>query len=274
MLGSMLEKVARCRGVNVLAISRKGPNSFVAGEEAVAELLPRFDVSDRDVLVNCIGWIPQKSSGKLQEDEQMASALNIELVRQISEAQQRVGFQWLQIGTDCVFSGAEGGYTEASEKTATDLYSASKIAGEDFCENALTIRTSIVGPDSRSKAGLFAWFEGLPHGAQVDAYQNHLWNGVTTRVFASLCLGILNGGERFEGVQHFVPEGRLSKAEMLEIFATTIGRDDISLRLTDDLQNVDRTLATNNTDLNNRFWTLAGFSEAPAVDALLHQIAK
>ena len=274
MLGSMIEKSAKGNDRNHLAISRNGPNSFVAGEESVADLVSRFSISDRDLLVNCIGWIPQKSSGNLQDDKQAAHALNVDLVRQISEHQQRIGFQWLQIGTDCVFTGEEGGYTETSKKRGTDLYSKSKIAGEDFCENAFLIRTSIVGPDSRSKAGLYAWFAGLPNGAQVDAYQNHRWNGVTTRVFASLCLGLLDKGERLYGVQHLVPKGTLSKAEMLRSFAATLGREDISLRVIDDLHSVDRTLATVDNDLNNTLWTLAGFREVPGVDALLNQIAK
>ena len=44
--------------------------------------------------------------------------------------QNKEDIRYIQIGTDCVFSGKDGGYVEDSFMDAEDLYGKSKIVGE------------------------------------------------------------------------------------------------------------------------------------------------
>lgn len=79
---------------------------------------------------------------------------------------------------NCVFSGSNGKYTEFSNHDALDQYGKSKSLGEP--ENALVIRTSIIGPEWHgNRRSLVEWFVGK-NGGKADGYMNHMWNGLTT----------------------------------------------------------------------------------------------
>ena len=66
--------------------------------------------------------------------------------------------RFIQISTDCVFTGKKGNYSEKDKPDSLDLYGHSKILGEINEKNHLTLRTSTIGFEKYSKRGLLEWF--------------------------------------------------------------------------------------------------------------------
>jgi len=62
----------------------------------------------------------------------------------------------IHLSTDCVFDGNSGLYVESDPTCAKDAYGQSKIDGEP--QNAITLRTSIVGPEASNFYSLLCWF--------------------------------------------------------------------------------------------------------------------
>lgn len=272
MLGQAVSRTFESAGIETYKISRSATISWDATSDTLSELLQSLGISERDLLVNCIGWIPQKSRGNVAEDESLASLLNVELLRKIATAQTVHGFRWLQIGTDCVFRGDVGPHDEASMKDAADLYGRSKVSGESYLAGAYLLRASIVGPDAASSSGLFEWFRGQPVGAQVRGYINHIWNGVSTRVFAEVALGIAHSyfGEPF--AQHLIPLGSASKHELLMLFAQRLGRQDIRVTPWEHVTTLDRRLTTIYPNRNDELWRMAGYSRPQTIEEMVQSI--
>jgi dTDP-4-dehydrorhamnose reductase len=269
MLGQQVSRLARERGLNVIEITRNGDNSFTYEGCNLPDLERQLDLSPGDTLANCIGWIPQKTSGSTEVDTKLAYLLNSELVKDLRDWRSRAGFNWVQILTDCVFSGDEGSYNEFHTKDATDLYGLSKVNGESFLHGAIAIRSSIVGPDFNSKSGLYSWFKfQMAEGVKVRGYSNSLWNGVSTLAFARLALGV-HSMKAFEpGVYHWIPNDKVSKYRLLTIFSHFLETDPSMIEKWDLPTTVDRTLATLHPSLNEQLWEIAGYEKVPSIEDL------
>lgn len=213
----------------------------------------------------------QKASGNATRDAESAQLLNTKLVEDISKASTESGFRWLQIGTDCVYSGDRGGYSEASEKDAKDLYGISKISGEKYCSEALLIRCSIIGAEYNSTFGLYSWFKSASKSGPVKGFENHIWNGVTTNVFAKLAVGLSQSDLRSCN-QHFVPNTQVSKFELLRLFAEGLNLPESSVEPFAAPESVNRTLRTLNHDQNLRLWKLAGYDLIPDIDLFVREM--
>src|SRR6185437_6432951 len=80
------------------------------------------------------------------------------LPRRLSHLCMRAGARLIQIGSDGVFSGSRGAYTEDDVPDADDLYGTSKLLGEIDAPHAITLRTSIIGHELQGAGGLLEWF--------------------------------------------------------------------------------------------------------------------
>jgi dTDP-4-dehydrorhamnose reductase len=265
MLGSEVLRVVGGSEIEVIPVSRSLGIRFDAHTEPFASLASQLQLCPQDWLVNCIGWIPQKSSGDDLVDQRDAWLLNSSLPKQISEAQEGLGFNWIQIGTDCVYDGKTGNYIESSKKNAKDLYGLTKIAGEHFAHNAMLIRASIVGRDERTSASLYSWFKNAISQSDIRGYVNHLWNGVSTTAFSHLVLGLINAERTNPFYQHWIPRDRVSKHELLSMFADLMDLDASRVVPVDDERSLDRTLATSNPSLNEGLWSLAGYNQVQSI---------
>lgn len=273
MLGSEVARVAKTLGVYQVEVSRNEGIRFDAASTSFEDLAKSLHLSEADYLVNCIGWIPQKASISESADEDAAWLLNTELPRQINNAALMQGFQWIQIGTDCVFSGSSGGYSETSTKDATDLYGLSKAEGEELSSQAMIIRSSIIGPDNRTRAGLYSWFKGeVADGRKVTGFSNHLWNGVSTTAFARLAIGLAQAGRKHPFAAHWIPANSISKLEILELFAKNLGAPPGSVQAGEATWAIDRTLATNDAEFNLELWNLAGYEAPPSIEELVAEL--
>ena len=272
MLGQRVCETLEAQGHSTVKVSRSEAVAFDFEKQSFTVFADSIDLLGEDWIVNCVGWIPQKSAGDQEKDRLRAFLLNSELPEQIAQSQSKLGFGWIQIATDCVFDGLAGQYDEDSVKAATDLYSESKIAGERFTAGAVQVRTSIIGVDPKGKSGLYEWFRGLPEWAKVEGYAGHIWNGVTTNAFARLVVGIVSKGLKESAVHHWVPLGAVSKFELLLLFKKHLHRSDIEVKPVERHPTLDRRLISKNVEQNLRLWEIAGYSRPQTIEELVIQM--
>lgn len=251
MLGHRV--VRKLNGLNVIAPTREEYNA--------PESLDRFELTQRDWVINCIGAIPQKG----YNGSEMLK-LNADYPRLIADTPARV----VQIATDCAFSGSRGAYTEDDERDAQDHYGLSKIQGE--LPNFMNIRCSIVGPELTAKKSLFEWVNNQPQGERINGFVSHRWNGITTDAFGEIVAGIIRANFFAHGTQHVIPADAVNKYQLVKAFAKKLGREDLEL-MPAITAKVDRTLSTIRPGLNITLWRLAGYSEPPTIQELIDSMA-
>jgi dTDP-4-dehydrorhamnose reductase len=135
-----------------------------------------------EYVVNCVGVIKQRAEAKAAIP---SLAINALLPHQLAELTAEWGGRLIHFSTDCVFSGRRGEYREEDPTDAEDLYGKSKALGEVCTENALTLRTSIIGRELSRFASLLEWFLAQ-RGREISGYTRVIYSGVTTNYLADL----------------------------------------------------------------------------------------
>jgi dTDP-4-dehydrorhamnose reductase len=231
-----------------------------------------WDLKTGDYIINCIGLIKSRIVESNAADVKLAHLINGDLPKQISNYVQGKEIRVIQIATDCVFDGGRGSYTETSEHDARDTYGLSKSKGEIESPNFMNIRCSIVGPEIQSHTSLFDWVRFQSHGATIIGFQNHIWNGVTAKAFAQLCRGIVEKNCFFPGTQHLLPANKVTKLELIRLFAQKTGRSDLIIIPGKGIEDVDRSLSTNSPLTNEKLWKCSGHSRIPTIENLVDEL--
>lgn len=230
-------------------------------------------LNDSDWVINNIGIIKPYIHDDNPSEAERAVLVNSRFPHVLSRAASKSGARILQIATDCVYSGNKGAYLENDPQDALDVYGKTKSLGEVWQSNVHHLRCSIIGPEPKAFVSLLEWFRRQPANAKVSGYTNHQWNGVTTLHFARICRGIIEREIALPHTQHIIPSGKLSKADMLRCFAKDYKRDDITITPTEAKTVIDRTLSTNNKELNFNIWKSAGYNEPPTVPIMISEMA-
>ena len=281
MLGKMISLYLKSNNEFNVFVTARNKSSFI--EKNFEKNFTNFELSDNyivnlkdivnniDFIVNCIGVIKpkidEKNPNSIKETILTNSYFPLELQNLALENQ----IKYIQIGTDCVFSGNDGSYTESSFMDAKDLYGKSKIVGEIEGINKSLIRSSIIGPEEGKGFSLMNWF--LKNTQQeVSGYRNHLWNGVTTLNFAKVVEGFILSKEFNFKTQHLIPKNTITKANLLEEFKKHFNKD-IGIKHIDAEEIIDRTLLTNNEQVNEKLWKYAGYSSIPTVEENIEELA-
>jgi len=171
-----------------------------------------------DVIVNCIGLVKQFSSAN---DPLAALPINAMLPHRLDRLASLVGARLIHISTDCVFAGDKGNYTEADESDARDLYGKSKYIGEVASENAITLRTSIIGHDIYGATeGLVEWF--LAQSGEVRGFTKAIFSGLTTRELACVIGERVLKQPELSGLYH-VSVDPISKFDLLKLVRDVYG---------------------------------------------------
>lgn len=227
-----------------------------------------------EFVINGIGVIKPYIHDDNAAEVERAIMVNALFPHLLAGEAERIGCRVLQIATDCVYSGSKGRYVEKDAHDPLDVYGKTKSLGEVYSPNVFHLRCSIVGPEPKGHVSLLDWFLGQERSGVVGGYTNHRWNGVTTLHFARLCLGIIRQGLGLPHLQHLVPTGDVTKAELLECFGREFGRPDVTINPTEAKTVVDRTLATQDQSLNRRLWAAAGYAEPPSVRQMVAEMAQ
>lgn len=266
MLGSMV--------YDVLRKDRSLRISGTARPSLDAERAHAIDLAGVDWVVNCIGVIKPYIRDDNRDEVIRAIHVNALFPMRLAAAAERSGTRVIQIATDCVYSGRDGNYDERAAHDATDAYGKTKSMGEVRSPNMIHLRCSIIGPEVKGFVSLLEWFLKQDANATLNGYRNHRWNGVTTLHFAKICAGIIRDAPGVAHVQHLIPSGDVTKAELLRSFAREYGRKSVTIKEVDAPSVIDRRLRTKNPALNAALWSAAGYSQPPTVEAMVHELAR
>jgi len=229
-------------------------------------------VGGQQWIINAIGITKPLVRDDNPEQIETAISVNSLLPHALGRRAASVGARVLQIATDCVYSGSKGMYRESDTHDALDVYGKTKSLGESFQPNVHHLRCSIIGPEPKDFKFLLEWFLRQPRTGQVNGFTNHRWNGVTTLHFAKACLGIISRGISLTHLQHVVPNDPLPKSEMLKVFASVYGREDIRVQDVEAKSVIDRTLATDCEERNRALWQAAGYDHPPTVKQMIEEL--
>jgi dTDP-4-dehydrorhamnose reductase len=278
MLGSMVTRflseqsqhevtgTSRCSGPPL----RAGLQRFDVRQDQVGDLL---DQDSYEWVINAIGvtnaHIDPQTSGSVEN----AIAVNALFPHRLAAECTLRGQRVIQIATDGVFTGAAGPYDEHAQHDATDVYGETKSLGEVVDGSVVHLRCSIVGPEPSPSGSLLSWVLGVPTGAQLQGYDQHRWNGVTTLQFAKLCAAVI-GGAQVPALQHVVPADSVSKAELLELMLSAFGREDVAVHhVPGPGAPVNRILTTRDSGANIGLWNAAGYGRPPTIAEMLVELA-
>lgn len=198
------------------------------------------------LVINCIGIIKQLP---IANDPLIAININSLLPHRIARACCDAGIRMIHISTDCVFDGKKGMYTENDVPSPDDLYGRTKLIGEVDYPGCVTLRTSIIGHELKSRYGLIEWF--LRERGKVRGYTNAIYTGFPTIEFTRIIHDYVMPQTTLSGLYHVSSEP-ISKFNLLQLVAKKY-RKSIDIEPYDDLV-LDRSLKS------ARFRTMTGYS--------------
>lgn len=216
------------------------------------DLMRAMEQARPDVLVNCIGVVKQLAGAS---DPMEAIPLNALLPHRLARLCGVAGARFVHISTDCVFSGEKGMYRESDTPDASDLYGRSKYLGEVDYQNAVTLRTSIIGHELGGSRSLVDWF--LSQEAEVEGYRRAIFSGLPTVEMARAIRDHVIPNPELHGVYHVSAEP-IDKLSLLRLVADVYGKS-ITICPSDRVA-IDRSLDS------ARFRNATGFSPKPWPD--------
>ena len=224
--------------------------------DAVDRLLLQLQPS---VVVNCGGVVKHRPEAK---DAITSITVNSLLPHRLAASVAPWDGRVIHFSTDCVFSGQHGNYTEAEQSDAQDLYGRSKFLGEVAYENALTLRTSIIGRELQHFESLLEWFLRQPLPS-IKGFTRAIWSGVTTNHLADLVATVIRDRPKLHGLYQ-VSSGSISKYDLLLLLREAY---QVSVIIQPDSSfHCDRSLD------GSRFEAAAGY-KCPPLSELIQQMA-
>ena len=162
-------------------------------------------------VINCTAIVNQDA----EDDKVAAVKINALLSHELEKITEGTSTVIVHRSTDCIFSGRKGHYTLTDWPDADSFYARSKALGELNNEKDITIRTSLIGPETdKYGKGLFHWFY-QQHG-EVGGFVKAIWTGITTIEFAKEIEQLLIC--KTNGIFQLVPNHAISKYELLSLF--------------------------------------------------------
>jgi len=272
MLGHAVLNQLQKTDMEVLSTSRAGEGLFFdAANDAIESI--GVNLFPSDYIINCLGITKPHIDEDCLDSRALAIQVNSLFPAELARFAQNSGVRVIQIATDCVYSGRDGGYLESDQHDAGDVYGKTKSLGEVDSPNVMHIRSSTIGRELGRSTLLLEWVLSHPLGATIPGYTDHFWNGVTTNHFAKIARGIIESGRFTPGISHLVPADSMSKAELVKQIARAFGRDDLNVIDTDSGRPVNRTLRTVDPEFNRSLWVGAGYHEVPIIEQLIAEIA-
>jgi len=181
-------------------------------------LISLMDTIRPDVVINCVGLIKQLPSSN---DPLVALPINALFPHRLARICALGGARLIHVSTDCVFSGSKGNYSESDLPDATDLYGRSKLLGElvDY-DNAVTLRTSIIGRELSTSHSLVDWF--LEQRGTVQGFSRAIFSGLPACELAAVMRDVVLPRTTLKGLYH-VSAAPISKLELLRLIADQYG---------------------------------------------------
>lgn len=214
--------------------------------ESESSMLAAFTQARPDIVINCVGIIKQLPNAN---DHLESLSINASLPHRLAKYSAMVGARLVHFSTDCVFSGKQGQYKEDDFPDAHDLYGRTKLLGEVDYENALTLRTSIIGHEMSRAKSLVDWF--LSQSGEVKGFRKAVFSGLPTIEVARIVRELVVPNQKLRGLYHLSVDP-INKCDLLRLVADIY--DKRTIVNADDNLIIDRSL---NSD---RFRVATGFA--------------
>lgn len=176
-----------------------------------SKLIYFINIINPDIIINCCGITKHNSE---YSNYLKVIYINSYLPKFLEKICISSSIRFIQISTDCIFSGNRGNYTENDIPDANDLYGITKYRGE--VGNSLTIRTSVIGPELFTRNGLFEWF--LSQKRECIGYKNAFFSGLTTIELATILLKLIIPNSNLKGIYH-ISSNKISKFNLLKLIS-------------------------------------------------------
>jgi dTDP-4-dehydrorhamnose reductase len=208
MLGKYLQDIFTQESIFYVPITRREFDCEKDSYKSLHILIKQKNIS---YVVNCIGF-----HNKISSPEATRSLFNVNswFPRQLANYLQQDVVRFIHISTNAVFSGLDGNYTESHIPDSEDTYGRSKYLGE--AQNAMVIRTSIIGRDTVNKRHLVEWLL-QQQGKTIQGYTDHFWNGITAKTLAQAIANIITHDYYYPVLLHLHSSTSLSKYDLLNI---------------------------------------------------------
>lgn len=235
------------QGHEVKGFSRT-PTAFVpsiVGDALDRDILAKTVIQGNyDIVVNAIGILNQDADAR----KDVATYLNAYLPHALAAMTFDLPTRIFHMSTDCVFAGNTGPYSESALPDGMSFYDRSKALGELRDSKNLTLRNSIVGPDINPNGiGLLNWF--MKQKEPIKGFTHAMWTGLTTLELAKAMEACALDGST--GLVNMVPEGNISKFDLLQLFNTHLHGGKVDLSPVDE-PILDKTLIRTNLDSSFR----------------------
>lgn len=165
-----------------------------------------------DIAINCIGFINKRTTGNPEE----ALEINGKFPHRLATICKELDTRLIHFSTDCVFSGKKGNYNEDDQPDADAWYGRTKLAGEITDPPALTLRTSLIGPEESNKSGLLEWF--LSQKGEIDGYTRAIFSGFPTVEIFRIIVDYILPKRDVVGLYH-VSSSPIPKYDLLQLVA-------------------------------------------------------
>ncbi len=214
MLGNYINCYLKQQGKIVVSITRTDLDISTVTYEKIESLFNKYTISQNDIIINCIGIIPQ-SKNINDTSSRNYFLINSLFPNMLSTFAYTRNLKFIHITTDCVFSGSKGNYTELDSHDETNNYGVSKSLGELGYKSTI-IRTSIIGEELKNKYSLLEWVK-KHNNTSLTGYTNHHWNGVTCLELSKIINKMIDENIWWEGVRHIYSPTSVTKYELVKI---------------------------------------------------------
>ncbi|QDC41238.1 SDR family oxidoreductase [Candidatus Methylopumilus universalis] len=202
---------------------RRSPNKFIIPNINLLNYESLGVVIDNlkpNVVINCAGIIKQNIELNTNLD---ILKINAALPHRIAWHCDKIDARFIQISTDCIFSGKKGFYSESDLADADDFYGLSKFAGEiSNSQNTLTIRTSIIGHGILKNKSLVDWF--LNQSKIVEGYKEAIFSGMPVIALAAVIRDYIIKDPKLNGILNIAADP-ISKFDLLELIKNTYSKN-------------------------------------------------
>jgi len=172
--------------------------------------------SDSDIVINCIGSIPQKTKNTID-----FTTNNLYLpVFLVKNFNNRI----IHIASDAESQITDNSEYITSKKKATNLLSLSN--------KVHIIQTSIIGPEENTNKCIWSWLQNNTN-EKINGYINHYWNGITTLEYSKICFNILT--EKIKNNFLKVGTNCISKYNLLNILNSKLNLNKIIVPVLSDV---------------------------------------
>jgi dTDP-4-dehydrorhamnose reductase/SAM-dependent methyltransferase len=193
----------------VVGFDRKDFDVLSQNWSELHTLLVKNDFQPNDIVINCIGIIPQKKISSEIE----SSVVNTRFPHELAKVLHELNGIFIHISTNCVFPHSENAYSEEDTPNPDDTYGTTKYAGEP--QGATIIRSSIIGEEKNTSYSLLSW--ALSANGLIKGFEDHLWNGVTCLQLAKVIYYMIKTNTFWKGVRHIHSNEIVSKSTLLQM---------------------------------------------------------